>query len=299
MQMEQKKKVCLILQLGSGKYWVAETANPRQYESSCIEGHNNTAYVKKYGFEKIIEETIKPCRIVILSMMKKYGIENVRGTVYPKEELQPWIENEIKSALGVTSVSENTLNLSNLGANISNFIGAIPDNSEIPKSNDNLLASILNCEKKTLYILKLKHGRFYVGTTEKDLNIRIQEHIDGRGSWFTKAYPFKECIYSGPILTNFDEDNMTEALMFALGQKGVDLVRGGSYNRLAHSNAQREVLQRKFDHNRNACLNCGEKGHMVRECPYPDELLCNRCNARGHMEKDCKTVRYENGERVL
>jgi predicted GIY-YIG superfamily endonuclease len=40
----------------------------------------------------------------------------------------------------------------------------------------------------TIYILKLNDNKYYVGKTNKIVNERYQEHIDGVGSFWTKKY---------------------------------------------------------------------------------------------------------------
>jgi len=37
---------------------------------------------------------------------------------------------------------------------------------------------------------------------------------------------------------------------------------------------------------RGACYNCGETGHLKKDCKNPTK--CNRCHKRGHMASDCR-----------
>lgn len=318
----QSKTVCLIIKLNEGKIWVAQTSNPRGYETSLRDKTCTNSYIKAYGFNAILETSHEPCQKIIIDLMHQYGMENVRGTFYPKEMLNSKQKEEIKLLLkerqttasvlkekevqteppsSITTVANSYLNMNE---NIRKFLESVsrPEinkNTFVAAPNENPLATIFKCEKKMLYILKLKRGRYYVGTTTKKVEDRIREHKKGKGAWFTQAYKVEECIYNAPTITNFDEDNMTEALMFALGSDGVKLVRGGSYSELVLSNAQLETLQRKFDHLRNACLGCGEKGHYIIECPHPDGELCANCHCRGHNAVLCTNVYIKTGQRIF
>jgi hypothetical protein len=35
------------------------------------------------------------------------------------------------------------------------------------------------------------------------------------------------------------------------------------------------------------CFNCGEVGHMSRNCPHDEIIICTRCNERGHDSFNC------------
>jgi hypothetical protein len=46
--------------------------------------------------------------------------------------------------------------------------------------------------------------------------------------------------------------------------------------------------QRYFNHNLTIkCFNCGEVGHMSRNCPHDEIIICTRCNERGHDSFSC------------
>ena len=40
----------------------------------------------------------------------------------------------------------------------------------------------------TIYILKLNNSKYYVGKTNRSVNERYQEHLEGIGSLWTKIY---------------------------------------------------------------------------------------------------------------
>lgn len=51
-----------------------------------------------------------------------------------------------------------------------------------------------------VYILECRDKRFYTGITN-DLNRRIKEHKEGKGSRFTKAFGAKRLVYKEKYLT--------------------------------------------------------------------------------------------------
>jgi type VI protein secretion system component Hcp len=84
----------------------------------------------------------------------------------------------------------------------------------------------------TLYI---ECGRYYVGKSENVI-ARYQQHLDGKGSAWTKKHKPIRLKKTIDNASPFDEDNYTKQYMVL---HGIDKVRGGSY---ANVTLTREIL---------------------------------------------------------
>ena len=117
-----------------------------------------------------------------------------------------------------------------------------------------------------LYVLELKHGKYYVGTTN-NLQRRFQEHVDGTGSVWTRKYaPLgieRSVIVDGPL----HEDRVTKELML---KHGIDNVRGGSYCRIDLDDGQYQSLTTELRSAAGVCFKCGRPGHFAAQCHIKD-----------------------------
>jgi predicted GIY-YIG superfamily endonuclease len=113
-----------------------------------------------------------------------------------------------------------------------------------------------------LYVLELKNGKYYVGTTN-NLQRRFQEHVDGTGSVWTRKYaPLgieRSVIVDGPL----HEDRVTKELML---KHGIDNVRGGSYCRIDLDDGQKQSLTTELRSATGVCFKCGRSGHFAAQC---------------------------------
>jgi len=82
-----------------------------------------------------------------------------------------------------------------------------------------------------VYVLKLRGGKWYVGYTDRSSAERILEHIEDKGSQWTKLHPPLKKGYlhnfTIPGKTRKDEDNYTITLM---KRHGIENVRGGRWS---------------------------------------------------------------------
>jgi hypothetical protein len=115
-----------------------------------------------------------------------------------------------------------------------------------------------------LYILRLKQGKYYIGTTNKDVTDRLQEHMSGRGSSWTIKYKVLRLEKTIENCDKYDEDKWTKIYM---DRHGITNVRGGSYCEMTLNTESIGCISREVSHANNKCLYCNKKGHFIRDCP--------------------------------
>jgi hypothetical protein len=162
----------------------------------------------------------------------------------------------------------------------------------------------------TIYVLKLKYGKFYVGKTS-DVVTRVFEHFaqdasSKASSWTSKYSP----ISIEDIIENcddFDEDKYTKIYM---AKYGIQNVRGGSYTQIVLREDQIDHLITEIRGAHNACYFCGSDAHYINDCPrlYMSNAkqkplvnkpkYCNRCGRYGHWDVECYARSHANG-RIL
>ena len=112
---------------------------------------------------------------------------------------------------------------------------------------------------KILYVLRLQHGCWYVGSTS-NLDRRVYQHRTGQGSEWTKAHPVIDvaewvyCQYSE------QEDEKTRTLML---KYGIHRVRGGHHCQVHFTPEYVHRLMGALSH---CCSYCGKYGHCDRSC---------------------------------
>jgi len=113
-----------------------------------------------------------------------------------------------------------------------------------------------------IYILRLEGGRYYIGKSN-NLEKRIQQHLNGTASAWTRKY---KPICVEKIIPNasvFDEDKYTKEYM---SKYSIDKVRGGSYVKIELDNFQKESLRREICGAKDLCVKCGKSDHFIKDC---------------------------------
>jgi hypothetical protein len=115
----------------------------------------------------------------------------------------------------------------------------------------------------SVYILKCSNDKYYVGYTEKDINYRFNEHLNGFGSSWTKKYKPIEVLKHYNVNDRFEEDKQTKMLM---SKYGIENVRGGSYVSIILPSYQILALRKEILSGDNKCYICKNSGHYARDC---------------------------------
>lgn len=118
---------------------------------------------------------------------------------------------------------------------------------------------------KKIYVLKCKGDRYYIGSTE-NFEKRINDHFEGKGSYYTRKYPPEYVVESYTSEDPFDEDKTVKKYM---ATHGIDNVRGGVYSQITLSQEQISHVVREIRGALNLCLKCGIYGHYIGCCQNP------------------------------
>lgn len=110
--------------------------------------------------------------------------------------------------------------------------------------------------------------KYYVGKTHQ-LEVRLPQHFQGRGTTWTIEYPPLRVHDVFKAHSPFDEDNVTKQFM---EEKGIDNVRGGSYSQKILDPTVILMLDRELKSARGVCYLCNKHGHLASSCFQKDNI---------------------------
>lgn len=118
-----------------------------------------------------------------------------------------------------------------------------------------------------IYVLLLEGNKYYIGKT-KNPKIRVNDHFNRNGSYWTKLHPPKNVIEVTPLSDSFDEDKYTLKYMV---KHGIDNVRGGSFSQIKLSSNDLLTINKLIAtmSDKPICFNCNEMGHFIKDCNKP------------------------------
>jgi hypothetical protein len=90
----------------------------------------------------------------------------------------------------------------------------------------------------SVYVLELKQDKVYVGVSD-DVERSIQEHLEGNGCAFTRAYETTGALLPrlGGVSGSINAQHRSETLQYML-LRGIANVRGWKYSRVEMSQAE-------------------------------------------------------------
>ena len=131
--------------------------------------------------------------------------------------------------------------------------------------------------KEGVYILELAQGRVYVGHSS-DMRRRMQQHMAGQGSAFTKAFPPTGVILPrlGCVTGSAEAAERDETLRYMF-LRGIQLVRGWRYVRVEMPEQEMEDAEGNIRELFDLCRRCGHPGHFITHCKANFDRLGRPC----------------------
>lgn len=117
-----------------------------------------------------------------------------------------------------------------------------------------------------VYVLELAQGRVYVGRTS-DMKRRVSQHMTGRGSAFTQAFPPTgvQLPRLGQVRGSDEAAERDETLRYMF-LRGIPLVRGWKYTRVDMPEHEAQDAEENIRELFDLCRRCGHPGHFITHC---------------------------------
>ena len=143
--------------------------------------------------------------------------------------------------------------------------------------------------KFALYVLECEGGKYYVGKSSDPMGAyrRFEKHRQGTGALWTRIHkPVSMTLH--PEMSKGDESKYTERLMAV---HGIDNVRGSHYVEVELPEEKRRQAEAAIRCANDLCQGCGEKGHYIAMCPYPQGRPSPRkAEAKGAAPRKAKAA---------
>lgn len=139
----------------------------------------------------------------------------------------------------------------------------------------------------TIYVLELREGKYYVGKT-KNAKRRLESHMSGSGSEWTKKYEPLKMLEQHDNCDEFDEDKYVLKMM---SKYGIDNVRGGSFTQIRLTDVEMDFLKKRLVSASDLCFVCNSSEHFSKDCPTKlNTEKCFSCGLTGHIARNCPSV---------
>jgi predicted GIY-YIG superfamily endonuclease len=186
----------------------------------------------------------------------------------------------------------------------------------------NINYKLIMSDKTTIYVLKLKNNKYYVGKTN-NVQKRFMEHMSGNGSAWTKKYKPIEIIETIKNASKYDEDKYVKKYM---DKYGMNNVRGGTYVNIELSDDMKQSISRELASANDLCTRCSRQGHFIKDCyaktdingciiddisddssddsleyssdDSSDDDTCYRCGREGHFSNNCYASTHVKGYKL-
>ena len=114
----------------------------------------------------------------------------------------------------------------------------------------------------TIYVLKLKQNKYYVGKTTQP-TFRLNDHFVGGGAAWTKIYKPISIYELIPDRPDSDEQIVTQEYM---KKYGIDNVRGGPWCKISLTKYEKDMILQINKGNSDECYKCGSVQHFASQC---------------------------------
>lgn len=109
----------------------------------------------------------------------------------------------------------------------------------------------------------MEGNKYYVGKSKNPGN-RIEQHISGNGSEWTRIHKPEEIVDT--LVQNIDFTELAITLQY-MKKYGVDNVRGATYSTTTLSSLQKAEIEMHIRGEYDQCFSCGDDDHFVTSCP--------------------------------